>query len=244
MNPAEFRNIVRAEDEMWWFRGMRSILSAWLHPLAQQPITNVLEAGCGTGYMSQWLARRYGWSLTPLDLDFGGLSHCPLPRRTQADITALPFADESFDALVSLDVVVHLPRGEEGRAFREFHRVLKPGAPLVLRAAALDILRSRHSEFAHERQRFTAARLRQAIEAAGFRLERLSYCQSFLLPVALVKFRVWEPLTGAPVASGVEVPPQALNRLLQIPLEWEAKLLGAGWNLPLGQSLLVLAHRP
>jgi ubiquinone/menaquinone biosynthesis C-methylase UbiE len=243
MNPAEFQNIARAEEDMWWFRGMRAILRAWVKRLARHDFRNVLEAGCGTGYMSAWMAREFGWKVTPLDLDFVGLSHSDLPRRTQGDITALPFGDSAFDALVSLDVIVHLPRGEEGKALGEFARVLEPGGSLVLRASALDILRSRHSQFAHERQRFTKARLKAALEAAGFEVLAISYANSLLLPVALFKFRVWEPLTKQAPQSGVVVPSAWLNKLLQMPLECEAAWLRLRGSFPLGQSLLVLARK-
>lgn len=243
MNPAEFQNIARAEEEMWWFRGMRAILRAWVERLPRRNFRRVLEAGCGTGYMSGWMSREFGWKMTPLDLDYVGLSHSDLPRRTQGDITALPYRDGAFDALVSLDVIVHLPRGEEGKALQEFARVLEPGGSLLLRASALDILRSRHSQFAHERQRFTKARLRKALEEAGFEVQSISYANSLLLPVALFKFRVWEPLTRQAPQSGVVMPARWLNKLLQLPLECEAAWFRIGGGFPLGQSLLVEANK-
>lgn len=247
MNPAEFVNIAQAEEQMWWFRGMRKILSAWISRLPETPSGSVLEAGCGTGYMSQWLAKEYGWQMTPLDLEYAGLRYgqrLGIQRLTQGDITALPFRTSSFDALISLDVVVHLPQGEESRAFGEFLRVLKPGAPLILRVSALDALRSRHSEFASERQRFDRRRLLQAIDSAGFRLLEASYANSFLVPVAWAKFRIWEEFTNQPPQSGVVVPSPLLNRLLEQPLLLESILLRAGIDFPVGQSLLLLAQKP
>lgn len=47
-----------------------------------------------------------------------------------ADVTALPFQTASFDALLSLDVLEHVP--DHRAALREFARVLKPGATCVL----------------------------------------------------------------------------------------------------------------
>ncbi len=246
MNPAEFRNIARAEERMWWFVGMRGILDAWIGRLGAPSFAKVLEGGCGTGYMSRWLEGRFGWRMYPVDLDYGGLCFGNaegIRRMTQTDITALPFADAAFDAVVSLDVLVHFPQGGEAAALGEFARVLKDGGSLILRVSALDILRSRHSAFAHERQRFTRERIAAAVEAAGFEVLERSYANSLLLPVAWFKFRVWEEWTDQEPRSGVEVPSGWLNTLLRVPLELEAWWLRRGFNLPLGQSLLVLARK-
>jgi SAM-dependent methyltransferase len=253
MNPAEFDNIARAERDFWWYRGMREILFRLLDtiepPGELQGVTkgaSALEAGCGTGYLSKSLEQRYGWRMTPLDLSRDGLEYARgygLSRLVQGDVTALPFAGELFDALVSMEVIVHLPRGEESHALSEFARVLNPGGLLVLRVAAFDALRSRHSEFVRERQRFTRKRLIQSVELAGFQVERATYLNSLLLPVSMFKFRFWEPLTRAPAASGVAAMPPWLDRLLYLPLRAEAAWVGRGGNFPVGQSLLVLGRK-
>jgi SAM-dependent methyltransferase len=247
MNPAEFANIARAEKDLWWYRGTREILFRMLDPIIKdRKFGRVLEAGCGTGYMSAVLKERYGWPMYPLDLGWEGLEYGKrygIERMTQADMTALPFADKSFDAVVSLDVIVHLPRGEEWRAFSELARVLKPDGLAIIRVSALDILRSRHSMFAHERQRFTKARLRESAHKAGIRPLRITYCNSLLMPVALAKFRIVEPLLNKPPASGVEPVPQWLDSLLYAPLALEAGWVGAGLGFPAGQSLVLLGQR-
>lgn len=246
MNPQEFANINAAEEQMWWFRGMRRILKAWVARLPRRDFGAVLEAGCGTGYMSSWLEAEYGWQMVPVDLAHEGLAfggQMGVQRLTQANIAALPFAAGAFDAVLSLDVLVHFERGGELAALREFHRVLRPGGALILRVSALDVLRSRHSIFAHERQRFTRSRIGEQVRAAGFTVRDSSYANSLLLPVALFKFRVWEPVLGAPAESGVQVPAAWLNWLLEQPLAAEARWLGAGGGLPLGQSVLLLATK-
>jgi SAM-dependent methyltransferase len=248
MNPAEFGNIARAERDFWWYRGMQEILFRVLDPLARvRKFERVGEAGCGTGYLSQVLAKRYGWNMFPLDYGWEGVEIAKsngVPRVVQGDLTALPYRSGSFDLLFLIDVIAHLERGGEVAAFDEAFRALAPGGVLVLRTAALDVLRSRHSMFAHERQRFTRSRLAHAAERAGFRVDRLTFANSLLLPAALLKFRVWEPLTRQKPASGVGPTAPWLDRMLYRPLKMEARWIGRGVNLPVGQSLLMIAGKP
>ena len=247
MNPAEFANIAKCERDFWWFRGMRRIMFGLLDPVARRrKLGAVLEAGCGTGHFSKVLSERYGWKMFPLDLGWQGLEYGKtygLSRMVQADIRSLPYRDASFDGLVSMDVIVHLPRGEEDAPMREFVRVLRPGGMLALRVSALDILRSRHSEFAHERQRFTRSRVFDLAVRHGFQVHRCTYANSLLMPVALAKFRLWEPLTRQAAASGVDPVPAWLDAMLGAPLAAEAKWIGAGFGLPLGQSVVLVGEK-
>jgi len=247
MNPAEFNNIARSERDFWWYRGMREILFRILDPIAKaKPAARVLEAGCGTGHLSLTLGERYGWNMIPLDLGREGLEFARgygLDRLVQANAGALPFGDATFDLALSMDVIVHFEPGQEQSAFDELSRVLLPGGLAVIRVSALDILRSRHSEFAHERQRFTKRRLLDAARRAGLTPLRCAYLNSILMPVAFAKFRIWEPLTNAAPASGVEPVSGWLDRILYSALWLESRWLGFGAAFPAGQSLLLIARK-
>jgi SAM-dependent methyltransferase len=247
MNPEEFRNIARCERDLWWYRGMRRILFRLLDPILQgRDIRRVLESGCGTGYLSRILQSEWRLPVVPLDISGEGLRYARglgVERAVQGDARSLPFRDGSFDLALSLDVLTHLARGKEGEAAREMARVLKTGGVLVLRTSALDALRSRHAQFVGERQRFTRERLVRVMESAGIRTVRCTYANSLLLPVALAKFRIWEPVLRKPVASGVEPAPPWLDRILFGMLEWEAGWIGAGRNFGLGQSLLFVGEK-
>jgi SAM-dependent methyltransferase len=247
VNPAEFANIARSEQNFWWYRGMRRILFRLLDPLiASRPVSRALEAGCGTGHFAKSMAERYGISVFPVDLGWNGLQYgrrLGVERLAQADIAALPFPDRAFDMTLSLDVLVHFPRGEESKPFAELARVLAPGGLLVVRVSALHALRSRHSQWAHERQRFTRSRLIRTAQAQGLRVLRCTYANSLLAPVAFAKFRIVEPLTRSAPQSGVGHVSPWLDRLLYAPLDLESKWIGSGRDFPLGQSLILLAER-
>jgi SAM-dependent methyltransferase len=247
MNPAEFANIALCERDFWWFRGMRRILFRVLDQhLAKRHVVRALEAGCGTGYLSWLLQKERHCPVIPMDISPDGLRYARnmgVDSPVQGDATAIPFADSTFDLVLSIDVLAHLPRGSELLATREMARVLAPGGLMVVRTSALDILRSRHTEFAHERQRFTRQRLTRLCEGVGLRVLRCTYANSLLMPVALAKFRLWEPLQRGPATTGLEPVSPWLDRLLYLPLAAEAAWIGGGGNFPAGQSLLLIAEK-
>lgn len=247
MNSAEFANIADAERDFWWYRGMRHLLFGLLDPVVKpRRIRGALEAGCGTGFNALEFERRYGWAIYPFDLQSEALGYARAQgaaRLIQGNLGALPFRTGAFDAAICLDVLVYFRRGDEEGAVAELSRVLAPGGILVLRVAAFEMLRSRHSEFTHELQRFTAKELIPMLARHRLVTLRWTYANTLLFPVALAKFRLWEPLLRRPPQSGVSTTRGWMNQLLGMPLALEDEWLRSGRNMPVGQSLIVIGEK-
>ena len=79
-----------------------------------------------------------------------------------------------------------------------------------------------------------AGGLQALVERHGMKVLRCTYANTLLLPVALARFRLWEPLTRQPAAAAWSRWQRWLDRLLYAPLELEARWLGPGMNLPVG----------
>jgi SAM-dependent methyltransferase len=71
----------------------------------------------------RWIAAQRGRDYVSLDLD------SPLAD-IHADITELPLEDDSFDLILCLHVLEHVP--DDQRAMRELFRVLRPGGRAVI----------------------------------------------------------------------------------------------------------------
>lgn len=231
---------------MWWFRGMRAIFERMIAGTAgPQSGARVLDVGCGTGAMARWMAARYGWEVTGLDLSEEGLGYARgrgPGLLVRGDARRIPFRAACFDGLTSFDVLVHLESGEEAEALREMARCVRPGGWVFLRVAAFQGLRSRHAEYVGERQRYRLGRLVELAEACGMEVQRASYANTLLLPAAWTKFRIWEPLVHAPVESGVKLGPGWLEAALYRVLRAEAWWLGRGGRLPVGQTAMLVAR--
>lgn len=92
---------------------------------------DVLEVGCGTGLILDRVARKAD-SAFGIDIS-AGMLHKAEARGldvAQADVTALPFANESFDVVYSFKVLAHVK--DIDRALQEMARVTRRGGLLIL----------------------------------------------------------------------------------------------------------------
>ncbi len=245
MDPSEYRTIYTVEDRHWWYVGMRQITLALLDETYRgRADLEILDAGSGTGAAMGYLAR-FG-RVTGIDLSPLALGFCrerALTRLGQASVMALPFADASFDLVTSFDVLYHRAVGDYRDALREFRRVLRPGGRLLLRLPAYDRLRGRHDAVIHTGRRFTTGELGSSLYETSYRLERLTYANTLLFPLALAK-RLAEPLLPAagPHQSDVAPNPEWLDKTLAAVLGAEARLLRRG-NFPFGLTVVALARK-
>lgn len=129
-------------------RYMAGIVAA-ARALAPQPDESVLDAGCGTGLTTRHIAA-VGCRVTALDLSLRSLEclgnrvSSGTVRLIQGDLTALPFADASFDRVLCANTLQHLEGSSNRQAcIRELVRVLRPGGRLVVTAQQYSVPRHR-----------------------------------------------------------------------------------------------------
>jgi SAM-dependent methyltransferase len=118
------------------------IESDFIEPLRLLPSGRgrVLDLGCGRGGSRRALeAKGYAWVGMDLRRD-GGV-------KVVADAHRLPFADGSFDAVYSLQVLEHLSRPWD--AAEEVFRVLKPGGVFCGGVAALEPFHHSYFNYTH-----------------------------------------------------------------------------------------------
>jgi len=234
MEPVEYDLMDAQEARMWWYRALHARLLAALAGARGL----LLDAGCGTGgFLSVLHARRRDLGAVGLEYDASaatraaGKSHQPVAC---GSVNAMPFADRSFDAAVSADVLCH-EAVQPGLALAELYRVLRPGGRLVLNLPAYAWLLSAHDRRVRNARRFTARQARALLAEAGFGHVHARYWNGLLLPVMIATRK----LRRDDAASDVAAFPPWLDATLHGMTQLERKL-----RLPMGSSILVTASRP
>jgi SAM-dependent methyltransferase len=108
--------------------------------LGLRPSTRLLDVGCGSGGPVLHLARRTGCQVVGVELSDGAVAEATrlaevagLEARSsflEADASEpLPFEDGTFDALICIDAINHLP--DRARILRDWARLLRSGGRLL-----------------------------------------------------------------------------------------------------------------
>ena len=134
----------------------------------------VLDVAGGDGYWAAQARRRGAWAVA-LDLAGDklrrGRQFSAPPVLIEGDALGLPFADASFDRVMSICAIEHFDDG--ARALGEMARVLAPGGELVLSADALTLagqwprLYRAHCERYHVKRTYSHEELAGLLAAHG-----------------------------------------------------------------------------
>jgi len=172
------------ETFYWWHQIRRNNLVKGLKKHLPDA-AKVLEIGCGTGANLREI-KKQGYHVSGLELDEKAVGYCRDLEVLRADATkTLPYQNNSFDAVVILDVLEHLDSPDA--VVDEMWRVLKPKGLLVVMVPADPKLWSYWDEMLGHYRRYTKKTLRESFGDKWKELD-LTYSFSWMyLPVKLFR---------------------------------------------------------
>jgi SAM-dependent methyltransferase len=242
---AEYDQLNRVEDRMWWFAAMHSNLIMLSRRLPLDTVSlSALDAGCGTGRLLARLAGTYPeCTLFGIDVDLQACTRAAAKSNRPVcagSVNQLPFPDGALAAIFSADVLCHKGVNEPG-ALRQFHRCLAENGWLILNLPAYRWMLSQHDAAVHNARRYTANGLRNLLRDFGFCPVYLSYWNTILFPLMVITRKLLSRNHEA--GSDVNLYPTAIDVLCRFVTGIETALLRMGMRLPFGGSVIAIAAK-
>lgn len=243
-HPDHFAKLAALEEGHFWFRARNELI---IHVLRRffPHARNMLEIGCGTGYVLRGITQSLPdlqVSGSEIFLEGLGFAARRLPSADlfQMDARQIPYEGE-FDVIGAFDVIEHIQEDEQ--VLREVHRALNPGGGIVLTVPQHPWLWSTQDESACHVRRYRHRELKRKLRAAGFRIVFSSSFVTLLLPL-LAASRLRKRKPGSSNSLNGELKPNALvNDALYHVLRFESLLIRRGVRFPAGGTRLVVAAR-
>ena len=145
----DYQSTSKNYDDTRTSLGLKILLGTFVqHPDKPLNDQRLLDAGCGTGSFLHDIAGRFD-NATGLDASTGMLDQAREKLANFSNVTLsegnlpeLPFADNSFDAIMTNQVVHHLDSNSDFEGLEKFiteaYRVLAPGGSLVIHTSSQD----------------------------------------------------------------------------------------------------------
>ena len=236
------------QPDYWWYRARAGLLQEVFAPFVGAP-GRVLDVGSADAPSVGWL--RGDHRLVNLDLHPGGL----VPGEgVCGSVTALPFAEATFDVVGAFDVVEHCE--DDGRAVGELARVTVPGGRVLLSVPAYRWAWTDHDVRAGHHHRYTRRQVVDVVEAAGLTVLRATYAFCAVFPAFAAERGLRRLRDGRP-ASGTDRPASGTDsgadRLPPVSPGQDRVLVGLSRldqralrhvDLPFGSSVFVAARKP
>jgi len=240
MEEALYHLHYQQEETHWWFAARSIIVRHVVERLgAISPGETILDIGCGTGAILSHLATKYrtvGIDMSPLAVEYSRRRGLSDVRRMT--VQEFPAHEYSVRTALLLDVVEHID--EDVEVLTAAARIVAPNGRVVVTVPAHPWLWSAHDQANHHVRRYTKKSLREALQRAGLKPIRLTYYNSILFPLGVLRKLLDRNLTVEKASRQLSQPSRLLNGLLRSIFAFEKHLV-TWFPMPFGISLLAVA---
>jgi len=243
MDKSYYRIFFEVQKSHWWFVGKKKIVLDLIRRYVPNRIEGhqILDIGCGSGLMLNALERIgkvSGMDMSDEAISFsreifdGTVKKGSLPDN-------VPYEGEKFSLVTALDVIEHID--DDCAALKAIRATMVDGGWAVITVPACMFLWSEHDVLNEHKRRYTREELQIKLIESGFKIERISYFNSFLFP-AIGFVRLFNKIFRRQENSDVDLPSLPVNCILKKVFSAE-RLFLKFMSFPIGVSILAVVRK-
>ena len=244
MDAEAYKEMIELQEEHWWFVARRDVIESFIKmQMPQGPTSKALEIGCGVGGNVGLLSQSGHYR--GIDMHKPAIDYCSekYPQFefecTRVEDIPQEFNSNKFDSIYILDVLEHID--DQVEILKSAQNYLTQSGKILVTVPAFEFLWSPHDEFVHHVRRYTKAGLKKVLEDSGYKVERISYFNSILFPLALIQ-RLGMRILNKKLNTHLSTPPTIVNWLFKVIFAQEAWILKRT-NLPVGLSIIAVVSQ-
>jgi len=245
MDQTYYQTYLMLEERNWWFRARKGILLSLLESrvfCGRKPL-QILDVGCGPSALYVRALQEAGHDIAGIDFSDQSIG---MARKKGAKKvynmsmeSFFAYEKEPRDIILMLDMLEHVQNDLE-LVQSAFENIREAGT-LFITVPAYQCLWGPHDEVNHHFRRYTKRKLVAIVSGAGFQVEKASYFNTLLFPLALVK-KFADKFQGGGKKDFNDRSSGVINRVFTWIFEVEKYFLS--WmSFPYGLSILVIAHK-
>ena len=244
MDKSEYLRMYTLESNFWWYNVLHELVDSNIKKYKKEGAISILDAGCGTGRMME-INQKYG---TVFGIDYSadavnfakkrGLSNIEM-----GDLNNYEFENESYDAVICLDVLYHSAIQNDIAVVEKFYRTLKDDGILIINLPSFEYLKRSHDIVVHTKKRYRRKAFENDLKEIGFTILRSSYRMPHLYFIILISKLFSKKSKSDESESDLQQLPVWLNTLLLKLGRLENWWLMQGFRFPVGSSMFVVAKK-
>ena len=244
MDKGEYLRMYHLESNFWWYRVLHELVDFTIQTYKPSGEISILDAGCGTGRMME-ICQKYG-TITGIDYSEDAVYYAKkrgLNNIVIGDLNNYNFENNSYDAVICLDVLYHSAIQNDRTVVEKFYSALKDDGILIINLPAFEYLKRSHDIVVHTKKRYRKKAFEKELKEIGFTILRSGYRMPHLYLIILISKLFRNKSKANESTSDLKALPEWLNTLLLNFGRLENWCLEHGFSLPVGSSLFIVAKK-
>jgi 2-polyprenyl-3-methyl-5-hydroxy-6-metoxy-1,4-benzoquinol methylase len=243
----EYYKMAEVEGKLWWYQALHyKVLKTLKSSFNNRKDIRILDAGCGTGGLMQFLLDSGYSDLTGIDLSEIAVKFCKEKKLAVSleDIRHLRknHPDKTFDAIICNDVLCYLIEEDTIPVVVDLMKMLNPGGILIMNLPALKVFKGTHDIGVGLLRRYNTDKVKALFKSIAKSRVKTVFWPLFLSAV-IALIRTWQRFSikrnpKMKIESDVKMPNLIVNSIFLKLTKFEFNIISkAGW----GSSIFVVA---
>jgi SAM-dependent methyltransferase len=184
----EYRIMAEAEDTYWWYKVLHKRILITLESYFKKDLhISILDSGCGTGGLMNYLKQSGYNNIVGYDLSDLALDYCASRglKAEKADVSTY-FSDKKFDVITSCDLLCYVSIEDNYKSLQNYYNQLNENGILILNLPALKSFKGMHDIGVGLLRRYELKGIKELLLENNFKIIYSQFWPFLISPVILV----------------------------------------------------------